>query len=531
MKRIGQALIGFAIIAPIVTWIGASCGAMSVGATYTLPASEVFSRLLVSSIIALIGIALYKRGKRAEQESGQVPQEPASPPAQARTIQAAQEPTILAAQDAAPADSSGENHEAAPSASISPCAIVGYELVQGGLAVLSFLHNDTSFDVDWDPFDTVAISAAVLYQTVCARHPGSFGDLASISASAFDSLASVYKIPRDSSDYLKISFGFFGCFDQAFRAVMAVPRPYSARNSPLRTAAQLLLSLHDMDMASEDAVSKVIVGFAAMVQDRFPAIEEKMAQCCSLRTAEIEKAPGQPFLPGQAASQRQPEEHLSSNQTEPKAACPPKAATKAKKVFSYLVPVCVVGLLIGIILFSSSRLGTNASVPDAIVSSSPTSRPSPTLTAKPVSTIAPAPTFQPAGTPAPLPASGTTRYYTQADALAPLTVSVPNDGNYYFVVLSNVLTGKRMVTLFLHSGETEKIDVPLGRYRFYYCYGKEWYGAQMLFGGSGGYCAAEDILAFTDDGTYYNGYEFTLYPTEDGNWEPTSIGRAEFPAE
>ena len=166
---------------------------------------------------------------------------------------------------------------------------------------------------------------------------------------------------------------------------------------------------------------------------------------------------------------------------------------------------------------------------DVSVTATPTLKPTPT--AKPVSTIAPASTFQPAGTPAPLPASGTTRYYTQADALAPLTVSVPNDGNYYFVVLSNVLTGKRMVTLFLHSGETEKIDVPLGRYRFYYCYGKEWYGAQMLFGGSGGYCAAEDILAFTDDGTYYNGYEFTLYPTEDGNWEPTSIGRAEFPAE
>lgn len=153
------------------------------------------------------------------------------------------------------------------------------------------------------------------------------------------------------------------------------------------------------------------------------------------------------------------------------------------------------------------------------------------VTAIPVPTAKPAASAAPSSMPAPLPASGTTRYYTQADALAPLTVSVPNDGNYYFVVLSNVLTGKRMVTLFLHSGETEKIDVPLGRYRFYYCYGKEWYGAQMLFGGSGGYCAAEDILAFTDDGTYYNGYEFTLYPTEDGNWEPTSIGRAEFPAE
>lgn len=153
------------------------------------------------------------------------------------------------------------------------------------------------------------------------------------------------------------------------------------------------------------------------------------------------------------------------------------------------------------------------------------------VTATPVPTAKPAVSAAPPSTLAPLPASGTTRYYTQADALAPLTVSVPNDGNYYFIVLSNLLTGKRMVALFLHSGETEKIDVPLGRYRFYYCYGKEWYGAQMLFGGSGGYCAAEDILAFTDDGTYYNGYEFTLYPTEDGNWEPTSIGRAEFPAE
>lgn len=154
-----------------------------------------------------------------------------------------------------------------------------------------------------------------------------------------------------------------------------------------------------------------------------------------------------------------------------------------------------------------------------------------TPTLKPTPTVQPVPTAAPASTLAPLPASGTTRYYTQADALAPLTVSVPNDGNYYFIVLSNLLTGKRMVTLFLHSGETDEIHVPLGRYRFYYCYGKEWYGAQTLFGESGSYRTAEDILAFTNDGAYYNGYDFTLYPTADGNWEPASIGQTEFPAE
>ena len=512
MKRIGQALIGFAIIAPIVTWIGASCGAMSAGATYTMPASEVFSRLLVCFIIALIGIVLYKKGKRAEQASGQAAQEPVSPPAQETTVQ-----TV---QDTAPANSSGESHEAVPSASIPPCAIVGYELVQGGLMVLSSLRDETFFDVDWNAFDTIAISSAVLYQTICRRYADSLGDFESIRASTFDFLAFLCKIPRDSSDYLKISFAFSGCFDQAFRAVTAVPRPYSAHNSPLRTAAKLLLSLHDVDTTSEDAVSKVIVCLATMVHDQFPAIEEKLAQCISPNEAEIGKEPEHPFPPGQAASQRKPE-----------TATPSEGDSQSKKVFSYLLPVGVAGLFIGLILFANSMLQKNAAAPNTLVSSSPTSRLSPTPTAKPVSTVAPAPTFQPTGTLAPLPASGTTRYYTQADALAPLKVSVPNDGNYYFIVLSNLLTGKRMVTLFLHSGETDEIHVPLGRYRFYYCYGKEWYGAQTLFGESGSYRTAEDILAFTNDGAYYNGYDFTLYPTADGNWEPASIGQTEFPAE
>lgn len=378
------------------------------------------------------------------------------------------------------------------SSSVHPCVVVGYGLFRGGLSVYSSLRDDNFLDVDWDPFDTVAVSAAVMYQILFSKYGDSFGDQNSICASTFDSLASATEIQPDSSDYLKISFSFFGCFEQALRTISAVPAPYSAFNNPLRSAAKLLLSLHDADSTSEDNVLKIVIFLSNMVRDCIPAIEKTLAQ------------------------------YLNSKQTKPNTTPTPKAAPEKPtpvsiRRISTIICVVIIGLACIGFLYDTSR--------PAVANPTATPRHAASTQAPPTSTpvITPTPT-------APLPRNGYTHYYLTVDPLAPLKITVPSGDEYYYVVLSSVVTRERIVSLFIHPGKTVEIDVPLGRYNIYYCCGTSWYGSELLFGDNGSYCTSDDVLVFDDDGEYYNGYEFTLYPVFDGNWDTRDVDYSDFPS-
>lgn len=385
------------------------------------------------------------------------------------------------------------------SSSVRPCVIVGYGLFRSGLTVYSSLRDDDFLDIDWDPFDTIAVSGAVMYQIIFSKYGDSIGDKNSICASIFDSLASATEIPPDSSDYLKVSYSFFGCFDQAFRTITAVPVPYSAFNSPLRSAAKLLLSLHGADAAMEDNVLEVVVCLSAMVRDHIPVIEKMLTQ------------------------------HLPSNQAVLKSTHVPAKSSKPKSVSSYWFLAGAAVLLIGLILFSRSFGGKSTTAPDAIESHVP-ARVSPSPTSLPSPTPLPSPSQSPTNRLVPVPENGHTLYYATGEPLAPLKVTVPSGNDYYYVVLSSAVTQKRAVSLFVYPGKTVEIDVPLGRYKIFYCCGVSWYGSKLLFGDSGSYCTSDDVLVFDNDGEYYNGYEFTLYPVFDGNWDTREVDYSDFPS-
>lgn len=140
------------------------------------------------------------------------------------------------------------------------------------------------------------------------------------------------------------------------------------------------------------------------------------------------------------------------------------------------------------------------------------------------------------GTPTPtskqyaFPRNGSTMNLTSKTRLAPFKVTVPDDGHYYYIALVDVETGSKAIIVYVHSGKTVEVDVPLGRYKCYYACGSTWYGVRELFGDEGSYATFGDIFAFHVSGNYYNGHALTLYPVTNGNLDEKRIDYDDFPS-
>lgn len=128
------------------------------------------------------------------------------------------------------------------------------------------------------------------------------------------------------------------------------------------------------------------------------------------------------------------------------------------------------------------------------------------------------------------PESGTKKYFTTDEPLAPLEIETPlSSQEYYYVVLADHETGEKAVELYVHGGDTIKISAPLGKYQLFYAVGETWYGEQELLGPFGKYCTLPDILRFTEYGLNYNGRTITLYDANNDNLDIDDITQDEFP--
>lgn len=127
----------------------------------------------------------------------------------------------------------------------------------------------------------------------------------------------------------------------------------------------------------------------------------------------------------------------------------------------------------------------------------------------------------------PLPNTGDTDN-SNIYGVAPLQIQTPYDGDHYFVKIEDAYTQIHLVSYFIRSGDTLNVDLPLGSYTIKYAYGKQWYGADHLFGKNTGYAKAEQVFTFQSDGYQYNGYTVELIKQVNGNLHTSSISAEQF---
>lgn len=102
-----------------------------------------------------------------------------------------------------------------------------------------------------------------------------------------------------------------------------------------------------------------------------------------------------------------------------------------------------------------------------------------------------------------------------------LTINCKSGSNCY--VKLKKPDGETIISFFVRSGQTCKVDVPARRLQVFFAYGNDWYGVDKAFGKKTTYAKDDEILDFS---TYT--YTYTLYPVSDGNFTETPISSDEF---
>jgi hypothetical protein len=128
--------------------------------------------------------------------------------------------------------------------------------------------------------------------------------------------------------------------------------------------------------------------------------------------------------------------------------------------------------------------------------------------------------------PQPIPGNGDVTRFLPGKALAPLTVTAPEGGDYYYIVLRTANENAKALALFIHPGQSVETKVPLGDYTMLYASGEKWYGADVMFGPDATYRRMDSVFNFYDDGYFYVGTTIELRVQFGGNlpFEPADSG-------
>jgi hypothetical protein len=113
---------------------------------------------------------------------------------------------------------------------------------------------------------------------------------------------------------------------------------------------------------------------------------------------------------------------------------------------------------------------------------------------------------------APLPQNGdyTVWAYT-LERIAPLKIQA-SFGSNHWVKLVDKKSDDDILAVFVRSGATVEINVPLGEFEIRYASGDRWYGPLYHFGPQTSYTKADESFRFTQAGEEVNGFSITLYP-------------------
>lgn len=128
----------------------------------------------------------------------------------------------------------------------------------------------------------------------------------------------------------------------------------------------------------------------------------------------------------------------------------------------------------------------------------------------------------------PLPLNGAIKRYVKDEAIAPLKITTRESGNHYFVKLVDWYTSKTVCTVFIRSGQSVSLDMPLGSYKLKYATGEQWYGTKFLFGPETAYSVADKQFDFEVRGDHVSGYTVELILQPNGNLKTNKISAEEF---
>lgn len=126
-----------------------------------------------------------------------------------------------------------------------------------------------------------------------------------------------------------------------------------------------------------------------------------------------------------------------------------------------------------------------------------------------------------------MPANGYTKYYTNAELVAPLYIAAPPQKNVLVKIIDPHFL-QPVLTVFVRANETIEIKMPLGEYALKYAMGENWYGDDRLFGDSTTYKRADKILDFTKNATGFSGHQIILQQQIDGNLHSEDIEAKDF---
>jgi hypothetical protein len=131
----------------------------------------------------------------------------------------------------------------------------------------------------------------------------------------------------------------------------------------------------------------------------------------------------------------------------------------------------------------------------------------------------------------PLPPNGIFKQYVfviMGTPQAPLTIITGESGYHYFVKLVDWTKGHEVLTLFIRSGQSASVNVPLGSYKMKYAAGKQWYGESYLFGPETSYNEADKKFDFELRDNHVSGYTVELFLQPQGNLRTNRISAREF---
>jgi hypothetical protein len=138
------------------------------------------------------------------------------------------------------------------------------------------------------------------------------------------------------------------------------------------------------------------------------------------------------------------------------------------------------------------------------------------------STSRPTPSYPPQA----LPYDGEIQAYTSSEQAAPLEIRIAA-GSHCLVRLRNASDKALVMDIFVRSGSTVEVEVPLGTYELHYAFGETWYGYQYRFGRDTAY-KADKLLVFTRTGSQVKSHTVTLYKVPHGNLPTSKINADQF---
>jgi hypothetical protein len=126
-----------------------------------------------------------------------------------------------------------------------------------------------------------------------------------------------------------------------------------------------------------------------------------------------------------------------------------------------------------------------------------------------------------------LPYSGSSRLWKTDERVAPFEIKAAQ-GSHYLLKLVDAYTHAPVLDVFVRSGTTVEVEVPLGTYEVRYASGETWYGYEYLFGPETSYSKADKTFTFEIIGNQIRGFTITLYKVARGNLRTSRIKPTDF---